>query len=118
MLVMIFLHVLLFMQSHWYGWLADAAIAAMIRIKAVDAQNILEVCGLTASQDSIGTAGKGRPCCNAVSIAETKYHPEMHPNAIYSNNILIGFFMYRREEKQADTAAICRFMIDDTVLNG
>lgn len=53
------------------------------------------------------------PCCNAISIAEAKYNPEMHPNAIYNNHALIGFFMYQRAENQADTATICRFMIGD-----
>lgn len=77
----------------------------MIRIKAVDAQNILEVCRLTA-------APGGCVCCNAVSIAEAKYDPEMHPNAIYNNNVLVGFFMYRRAESRADTAVLRRFMID------
>lgn len=85
----------------------------MIRIKAVDAQNILEVCRLTTNRDGMGTAAAGHFCCNAISIAEAKYNPEMHPNAVYNNNILIGFFMYHRAENQADTAAICRFMIDD-----
>lgn len=32
LLVMIFLHVLLSMQTHWYGWLADAVLAAIICI--------------------------------------------------------------------------------------
>jgi len=86
---------------------------AMIRIKAVDAQNILDVCDLTTIQDSIGTTREAHFCCNAVSIAETKYNSEMYPNAIYNNTVLIGFFMYQRAENQADTATICRFMIDD-----
>lgn len=30
LLVMIFLHVLLSMQAHWYGWLTDAVLAAVI----------------------------------------------------------------------------------------
>ena len=30
LLVMLFLHVLLSMQAHWYGWLADAILAAII----------------------------------------------------------------------------------------
>lgn len=85
----------------------------MIRIKAVDAQNLLDVCELTTNQNGIGMTRRGHPCCNAVSIAEAKYNPEMHPNAIYNNHVLIGFFMYQRAENQADTATICRFMIDD-----
>ena len=83
----------------------------MIRIKAVDAQNLLKVCRLTASRDCVGRKGHCR--CNAVSIAEAKYHAELHPNAIYRNNALIGFFMYQRAEDHADTASILRFMIDD-----
>ena len=78
----------------------------MIRIKAVDAQNILDVCKLTKSQDGIGTAIERCSCCNAISIAEAKH-------AIYHNHVLIGFFMYQRAENQADTATIYRFMIDD-----
>ena len=85
----------------------------MIRIKAVDEQNILDVCELTTNQDGIAMAIEGHSCCNAISIAEAKYYPEMHPNAIYNNNVLIGFFMYKRTENQSGTAAICRFMIDD-----
>ena len=84
----------------------------MIRIKAVDAQNILDVCKLKTDQDSSCTTVKRASCCNAIFIAEAKFNPEMHPNAIYNNNVLIGFFMYLRAENQADTAIICRFMID------
>ena len=82
----------------------------MIRIKVVDAQNLLDVCELT---NSIGTIMEGHSCCNTASLAEAKYDPEMHSNVIYNNDVLIGFFMYQRDENQADTATICRFMIDD-----
>lgn len=82
----------------------------MIRIKAVDAHNISEVCRLTANPD--GNGATTYAYCNALSIAEAKYDSEMYPNAIYNNNIIIGFFMYRRAENQADTATICRFMLD------
>ena len=85
----------------------------MIRIKAVDEQNIMDVCELTSYQSCTGAPAMCRLYCNAISIAEAKYHPETHLNAIYNNNILIGFFMYKRTENQSGTAAICRFMIDD-----
>ena len=85
----------------------------MIRIKAVDAQNMLDVCELSTHQNGVGMMTAGHFCCNAISIAETKYHPELHPNAIYHNHVLIGFFMYRRAEDHAETATICRFMVDD-----
>ena len=81
----------------------------MIRIKAVDEQNILDVCGLTTAQDGIGPPGEGHACCNAISIAEAYYHPEMHPTAIYHNNALIGFFMYlrKRKRRRQPSAALC-----------
>ena len=78
----------------------------MIRIKAVDAQNILDVCKLTKSQDGIGLAIGRCSCCNAISIAEAKYSPGMHPHAIYHNHVLIGFFMYQR----ADAALDCNHL--------
>lgn len=62
----------------------------MIKIKAVDEQNILDVCELTANQDNIGKTMDGCSCCNAISIAEAKYDSEMYPNAIYNNDVLIG----------------------------
>lgn len=83
----------------------------MIRIKAVDAQNIWDVCELTYGDGCAAPAPDGRFHCNALSIAETKFDPEMHPNAIYSNNVTIGFFMYKRPEAQAETAVIYRFML-------
>ena len=85
----------------------------MIRIKAVDAQNISDVCELSSNQDIAAAKTEGRCRCNAISIAGTRYDAEMHPNAIYNNNALIGFLMYKRAETQADTATICRFMLDD-----
>ena len=85
----------------------------MIRIKAVDAQNILDVCKLKTDQDSSCTTVRRASCCNTIFIAEAKYHPETHLNAIYNNNILIGFFMYKRTENQVKTATLCRFMVDD-----
>lgn len=85
----------------------------MIRIKAVDGENIMDVCRLKTNQDDDIAAIKKYSLRNAISVAETKYHLEMHPNAIYNNNMLIGFFVYKRTEKSADTAIICRFMIDD-----
>ena len=83
----------------------------MIRIKSVDAQNILAVCELTSNQSCAVAAANGRPRCNALSIAEAKYNPEMHPNAIYNNNVLIGFFMYERPEDESETATLRRFML-------
>lgn len=76
----------------------------MIRIKAVDRQNIQAVCGLTTDRDDV--PAERHSYRNALSIAEAGYDPEMHFNAIYNNQVLIGFFMYKRPERHAETAAI------------
>lgn len=86
----------------------------MISIKEIDAQNVFDVCELTTNADGVGTVMEQYLCCNAVSVAESQYYPEMHPKAIYDDETLIGFFMYRRTAEEADTATICRFMIDHT----
>lgn len=85
----------------------------MIKIKAVDEGNVLDVCELKTNQDDIRATVAERSYCNAISIAEAKYHSGLYPNAIYNNNVLIGFFMYQRTENHAETAIICRFMLDD-----
>lgn len=46
-------------------------------------------------QNGIGTIMEEYLCCNAISIAESKYYPEMHPKAIYWKDTLIGFLMYK-----------------------
>lgn len=84
----------------------------MIRITSVDAGNVIDMCELTTNQDGKGTVMEEFLCCNATSIAESKYHPDMHPNAIYNGDTPIGFFMYQRTESRPDTATLCRFMID------
>ena len=85
----------------------------MIRIKVVDEQNIVEVCKLTANHKGGDFAAEGCKACNALSIAEAKFLPEMHLNAIYHNQVLIGFFQYQRAEDHADLATIRRFMIGE-----
>lgn len=74
----------------------------MIRIKVVDEQNIVEVCKLTANHKGGDFAAEGCKTCNALSIAEAKFLPGMHLNAIYHNQVLIGFFQYQRAEDHAE----------------
>lgn len=84
----------------------------MISVREVDAQNVFDVCELTTNQNGIGTTMEEYLCCNATSIAESKYYPEMHPKALYWNETLIGFVMYKQVNSEPRTATICRFMID------
>lgn len=83
----------------------------MVRIRAVDAQNILDVCALKTWRDA--APGGRPPRGNAACIALAKYNPELHPNAIYSGGVPAGFFLYERSEDAAETATILRFMLDD-----
>ena len=50
----------------------------MIRIKAVDEQNILDVCKLKAKQDDISTV-ENYSFCNTLSVVEANYHSENVP---------------------------------------
>lgn len=63
----------------------------MIKIKSIDKENVLDVCELKQIKMIFGQRIAGRSYCNAISIAESKCHSEMYPNAIYNNNLLIGF---------------------------
>lgn len=84
----------------------------MIHIEEIDAQNVFDVCELTTNPDGIGTTMEEYLCCNATSIAESKYYPEMCPRAIYRNETLIGFVMYACTDSEPKTATICRYMLD------
>lgn len=84
----------------------------MISLKEVDLQNVFDICELTTNPNGIGTVMEEYLCCNAISVAESKYYPEMHPKAIYNNEMLIGFVMYKRTSDEPGTAAVCRFMLD------
>ncbi len=84
----------------------------MISIKDVTPENVFDICELTTNKNGIGTTMEEYLCCNGTSIAESKYYPEMHPKAIYEDDVLIGFVMYKKTEQNPHVATICRFMID------
>lgn len=48
---------------------------------------------------------------NFVSLAETRFYPEMVPLAIYDDNLLVGFWMYGFDPHEC-TWWIVRLMID------
>lgn len=84
----------------------------MIQIKAVDKFNFWDVGELTSNADGIATVLEEYICCNALSIAESHFYPEYKPNAIYNEDTLIGFFMYKALDEKPNEAFICRFMLD------
>lgn len=84
----------------------------MIRIKAVDTENILAVCRLSTGQE-VCPPRTLCSACTALSIARSKFNPDMYVNAIYEGNTVIGFFMYERRQEMAETARICNFMLSE-----
>lgn len=81
-------------------------------IREISLENVFDICELTTNKDGVGTTMEEFLCCNATSIAESKYDPAMHPKAIYHEDRPVGFFMYRQTAAQPETATICRFMLD------
>jgi diamine N-acetyltransferase len=49
---------------------------------------------------------------NVYSIAESKFHPELVPCAIYAGATMVGFLMYFRDPRD-DQYWLYRFMIDE-----
>ena len=49
---------------------------------------------------------------NVFSIAESKFHPELIPCAIYAGTSMVGFLMYCRDPRD-DQYWLYRFMIDE-----
>lgn len=84
----------------------------MINIQPITAHNVFDVCELTTNPNGIGTTMEEWLCCNATSLAEAKYYPEMKPWAIYEDARLIGFVMYKQTAAQPELATICRLMLD------
>ena len=70
----------------------------MIRIRTIDEANIQDVCLLHDGKE------KDPSCidCAAFYIACSKCNPALYVNAIYSRNVLIGFFAYERTGTRSD----------------
>lgn len=83
----------------------------MINIRKIDADNVFDICELTSNDNGIGTLFEGFICCNAISIAESKFYLECKPRAIYLNEVPIGFYMYKQWPHQSKDVELCRFML-------
>ncbi|MDR2284435.1 MAG: GNAT family N-acetyltransferase [Sphingobacterium sp.] len=81
-------------------------------LKEVTAGNYYEVGLLTTNQSGMPTFDEEFICANSVSIAESKYYPKLHPQAIYANDILIGFILSGPYIDDDDNFWILRYMID------
>lgn len=82
----------------------------MIKIREITIENYPLICELTTNNNGIPTLYETFVCCNALSLAESKYEKGMKPKAIYLNDKLIGFFMY--QSLANNKIMIYRFMID------
>ncbi|HEM8304071.1 MULTISPECIES: GNAT family N-acetyltransferase [Providencia] len=84
----------------------------MVHIEEITKLNFWDVCELTSNKNGIAIVLEEHVCCNAYSIAESHYYPEYIPKALYWDDKLIGFFMYKIVDEQPTHAFICRFMLD------
>ncbi|HET8524658.1 MAG TPA: GNAT family N-acetyltransferase [Thermomicrobiales bacterium] len=80
--------------------------ATRVRLAPVDAQNWEDVAHLEVRDDQAEFLTP-----NVFSIAESKFHPELQPLAIYDGPRLIGFAMYARDPAD-NNYWLYRFMID------
>ncbi len=78
----------------------------VIRIEPLDVDTWEEAAKLSIRPDQDGFVAP-----NVYSIAESRYHPELQPHAIYADEEMVGFAMYARNP-QDNQYWIYRFMID------
>lgn len=84
----------------------------MVTIHNISKDNLFDVCELTSNSNGIATVLEDFICCNATSIAEASYFPNFYPKALYFQNNLIGFFMYKASTTNLNEVMLCRYMLD------
>ena len=77
-----------------------------VRIVPLDADNWEEAAHLKLREDQVDFIAS-----NLASIAESRFHPELQPCAIYAGSTMVGFAMYARSGHDGQYW-IYRFMID------
>ena len=77
-----------------------------VRIVPLDADNWEEAAHLSLRDDQVDFIAS-----NLASIAESRFHPELQPCAIYAGSTMVGFTMYARSGQDGQYW-IYRFMID------
>ncbi|REC62508.1 GNAT family N-acetyltransferase [Chryseobacterium pennae] len=83
-----------------------------ITLREITADNYYEVCLLTTNKSGVPTFDEEFLCSNSVSIAESKYYPLLNPQAIYSDQTLIGFVMSGPYFRDNGNFWVLRYMID------
>lgn len=78
-----------------------------VKIIELDSENWYDCCALEVSEDQ-----KDYMEPNAVSIAQSKFEPNLKPYAIYSADKVVGFLMYNSIPEELDGYWIYRIMVD------
>jgi diamine N-acetyltransferase len=78
----------------------------MITLREITRDNYLECLRLKVAPEQEGFVAS-----NAISLAQSKYHPETVPLAIYHDETMVGFIMYCIDSDD-DSYWIWRLMVD------
>lgn len=81
----------------------------MILLKEITKDNVIKASFLTTNTTGEVTLLEDYIAANVISIAQSKYMPEMNTKAIYNDEEMVGFVMYGLDEGEL---WIMRYMID------
>lgn len=79
----------------------------MVQLKEIDKDNYMQCLKLKVKQDQNSFVAS-----NAVSLAQSKYHEDSFPLAIYSDDVMVGFLMHCIDADD-NNHWIWRLMIDE-----
>jgi len=79
----------------------------LIEFREITKENFWECVELSVSKEQTDFVTS-----NAISIAQSKVHPECIPLAVYDNDIMVGFLMYCIDEDDGEYW-IYRMMVDE-----
>ncbi|ERJ59878.1 GNAT family N-acetyltransferase [Sphingobacterium paucimobilis] len=83
-----------------------------ITLRPVTADNYYDVSLLTTNVDGIPTLDEEFICCNALSLAESKYFPDLQPQALYDGEVPVGFILWGPYVNDQNNYWVLRYMID------
>lgn len=81
----------------------------MINLKEITKDNVVKASFLTTNKHGEVTLNEQFVASNVISIAQSKYMPDMETKAIYEDEEMVGFVMYGIDEGEL---WIMRYMID------
>ncbi|BAP32363.1 uncharacterized protein CHSO_3326 [Chryseobacterium sp. StRB126] len=84
----------------------------IVKLREITQSNYYEVCLLTTNADGMPTFDEEYVCANSVSIAESKYYPNLHTRAIYQGDTAVGFMLFGPYEEDENNFWLLRYMID------